>query len=116
MTEDKKNIIGGIPGIYWRYIAALVISSVVLVGWNILFTIPTPAQYSINYSQFMEQLNAGNIKAVSIKKLLVTGGTGKGCEPADSGSAETSSREILQTVLPSFQGEGSCPNCGKRMS
>jgi len=73
MAEDKKDNIGGIPSSYWRYIAALAIASVVIFAWNSLFNFGPPPHYTINYSQFMEQLSAGNIKSVSIKKLLVSG-------------------------------------------
>ena len=67
MAEDKKGGIGGISGTYWRYIAVFFIVSTFLYAWNSFFSTGAPAQYTINYSQFMEQLNAGNIKSVSIK-------------------------------------------------
>ena len=73
MAEDKKDNIGGLPGTFWRYILALAIASVVILAWNSFFNLGAPQQYTINYSQFMEQLDAGNIKSVSIKKLLVDG-------------------------------------------
>ncbi len=69
MAEDKKGGIGGISGTYWRYIAVFFIVFALLYAWNSFFSTGAPAQYTINYSQFMEQLNAGNIKSVSIKKL-----------------------------------------------
>jgi hypothetical protein len=60
MVEDKKDKIGGTPGVYWRYIAVLAIASVLIYVWNTFFVTQPPEQYTINYSQFMEQLDAGN--------------------------------------------------------
>ena len=106
MAEDKKGGIGGIPGIYWRYIAAFFIIFVVLYAWNSFFRTGAPAQYTINYSQFMEQLNAGNIKSVSIKKLLVDGEFVKEVNIQFQGEKKPAKVKYFQTVLPSFQGEG----------
>ncbi len=109
MAEDKKNNIGGIPGIYWRYIAALAMASMVIFTWNILFNIPPPAHYAINYSQFMEQLNAGNMKSVSIKKLHVSGELVKEASMQLQGEQKPAQVKYFQTILPSFQGEGLLP-------
>lgn len=106
MAEDKKGGIGGIPGIYWRYIAAFFIIFVVLYAWNSFFRTGAPAQYTINYSQFMDQLNAGNIKSVSIKKLLVDGEFVKEVNIQFQGEKKPAKVKYFQTVLPSFQGEG----------
>ena len=66
-----------------------------------------PSRTAINYSQFMEQLGAGNIRSVSIKKELVTGEFLKETSVPQSGRKETASQvKYFQTVLPSFQGEG----------
>jgi cell division protease FtsH len=109
MAEDKKGGIGGIPGIpgiYWRYIAVFFIIFVVLYVWNSFFRTGAPAQYTINYSQFMDQLNAGNIKSVSIKKLLVDGEFVKEVNIQFQGEKKPAKVKYFQTVLPSFQGEG----------
>jgi cell division protease FtsH len=106
MAEDKKGGIGGIPGIYWRYIAVFFIIFVVLYAWNSFFRTGAPEQYTINYSQFMEQLNAGNIKSVSIKKLLVDGEFVKEVNIQLQGEKKPAKVKYFQTFLPSFQGEG----------
>jgi cell division protease FtsH len=54
----------------------------------------------------MEQLSAGNIKSVSIKKLLVTGELGKDVSIQLQGEKKPSKVKYFRTVLPSFQGEG----------
>lgn len=109
MAEEKKTGIGGIPGIYWRYIAALAIASVVIFAWNSFFNFGPPPHYTINYSQFMEQLSAGNIKSVSIKKLLVSGELAKEVSIQFQGEKKPVKVKYFQTVLPSFQGEGLLP-------
>jgi cell division protease FtsH len=106
MAEDKKDGIGGIPGVYWRYIAAVFMASIVVYIWSSFFNVGPPVQYTINYSQFMEQLSAGNIKSVSIKKLRVTGELGKDVSIQLQGEKKPSKVKYFQTVLPSFQGEG----------
>ena len=73
MGEVKKDRTGVIHSIYWRYIAALAAASVLIYVWNTYFVTQPPEQYPIYYSQFMEQLDAGNIKSVSIKKLIIRG-------------------------------------------
>ncbi len=105
MTNDKKDNIGNIPNIFWRYIAALFIASVVIFTWNIFFNVSPPAQYTINYTQFMEQLNAGTIKSVSIKKLFVSGELTKEVSMQFQGEKKLAQVKYFQTVLPSFQGE-----------
>jgi len=105
MAEDKKDNIGGIPNIFWRYIAAVVLASVVIFTWNIFFNVSPPPQYTINYTQFMEQLNAGSIKSVSIKKLLVNGELAKEVSLQFQGEQKPAQVKYFQTVLPSFQGE-----------
>ncbi|MGC2064285.1 MAG: ATP-dependent zinc metalloprotease FtsH [Thermodesulfovibrionales bacterium] len=106
MADDKKDPIGRIPGTYWRYVALLFIVSFVLYAWDAFFAPRSPAPYTINYSQFMEQLNAGNIKAVSIKKLLVSGELLQDVSIQFPGEKKPAPVKYFQTVLPSFQGEG----------
>jgi cell division protease FtsH len=54
----------------------------------------------------MEQLNAGNIKSVSIKKLLVSGELLKDVSIPFPGEKKPATVKYFQTVLPAFQGEG----------
>jgi cell division protease FtsH len=109
VAEDKKDNIGGLPSNFWRYILALAIASVVILAWNSFFNLGAPQQYTINYSQFMEQLDAGNIKSVSIKKLLVDGELVKDVSiqlPVEKKPVQV---KYFQTVLPAFQDEALLP-------
>ena len=109
MAEDKKNNIGGLPSTFWRYILALAIASVVIFAWNSFFNLGAPQQYTINYSQFMEQLDAGNIKSVSIKKLLVDGELVKDVSIQLPVEKKPIQVKYFQTVLPAFQDETLLP-------
>jgi len=71
MAEDKQEGTGGISSMHWRYAATILVVTLVLYLWNVYFMPSTPQTYPLNYTQFMEQLNANNIKSVSIKKLQV---------------------------------------------
>ena len=106
MAADKKNPIAGITGTYWRLIAVFFILSVLFYVWNGFFRAGAPEKYTINYSQFMLQLNDGNIKSVSIKKLLVTGELNKEVSIQSGGEKKPAQVKYFQTFLPSFQGEG----------
>ncbi len=106
MAEDKKDERGGIPGTYWRYFAAFLAASLVIYGWNIFFNPAAPARTTINYSQFNEQLSAGNIKSVSIKKELLDGEFLKEASVLLQGEKKSAQVKYFETVLPSFQGEG----------
>ena len=106
MAADKKNPIAGITGTYWRLIAVFFILAVLLYVWNSFFSTGGPQKHTINYSQFMVQLNDGNIKSVSIKKLLVTGELTKEVSIQSGVEKKPAQVKYFQTFLPSFQGEG----------
>jgi cell division protease FtsH len=107
VAENKKDKKGGILNIYWRYIATLLIVFAFMYAWGGLFTATAPSRTAINYSQFIEQLSAGNIKSVSIKKELVTGEFLKEASVPQPGEKKPAAQvKYFQTVLPSFQGEG----------
>ncbi|MBI5407176.1 MAG: ATP-dependent metallopeptidase FtsH/Yme1/Tma family protein [Nitrospirae bacterium] len=106
MAADKKNPIAGITGTYWRLIAVFFILAVLLYVWNGFFSTGAPEKYTINYSQFMVQLNNGNIKSVSIKKLLVIGELTNEVSIQSQGEKKPAQVKYFQTFLPPFQGEG----------
>lgn len=106
MAEEKKADIGGIPGTTWRVIAAFFIVAAILYTWNIFFSTGAPQKYTLNYTQFLDQLNSGAIKYVSIKKLHVNGELVKDTDIQFQGDNKSVSVKYFQTVLPGFQGEG----------
>jgi len=106
MAVDKKNQGPGISGTYWRLIAVFFILSVLIYVWSGFFSAGTTEKHTINYSQFMLQLNEGNVKSVSIKKLLVTGEFTKEVSIPSEGETKPAKVKYFKTYLPSFQGEG----------
>ena len=105
MPGDKKDNLYGIAGFYWRYAAAILSATVFISVWNMYFNTSTPVRNTINYSQFVEQLSAGNIKAVSIKKENVRGELVKEASISLPGMAKPAAVKYFQTILPAFQGE-----------
>lgn len=106
MAEEKKDNAGDNPAVYWSYLAAFLAAAVFIYAWSGFFNVNTPALSPINYSQFIEQLNAGNIKSVSLKKERVTGELEKEASVLLAGKKEPAPVKYFTTLLPSFQGEG----------
>lgn len=97
-TEKMKN-----P--QWRLGLLVVSTLAILIVWNLTQQTGTPRQYTISYSQFLEQLDANNINSVTIKKLMVSGEL-KGEKDIYLSDGKTSVKvKDFQTFLPSFQGE-----------
>ncbi|MDA8173561.1 MAG: ATP-dependent zinc metalloprotease FtsH [Nitrospiraceae bacterium] len=89
----------------WGVVLFLLLAVLVIYLWgqvNKGETGPT----TISYSQFMQQLQAGNINSVTIKALQVTGDLKK--ETSLQPPGETAAKQVttFQTTLPSFQGGG----------
>ena len=104
MAEDRKE--SPDPYAYWRPLVAVLLVTIILYGWNVFFNVSAPVQYAINYTQFLDQLNSGNVKSVSIKKLHVTGELVKETGIQFQVEKQPAKVKYFQTSLPSFQGEG----------
>jgi len=89
----------------WRIISAVLIFLLFMYLWNIFFRLGAPEYHTIGYSQFLEQLNAGNIHAVTIKELQITGSFVKETPIQLPDEKKTVTVKQFQTFLPSFQGE-----------
>jgi cell division protease FtsH len=103
---DKTAIMDKLKSPQWRFVIAIVIIFFVLYMWGQFSNVGKPAQYTISYSQFVEQLNAGNIDSVKIKNLEVIGLFNKEVALHLPGEKTTTTVKDFQTFLPSFQGEG----------
>ncbi len=101
-TKDLVNLIKGPQG---RLLVALILLTAVFYVWQI-FTPPSrPERFTISYSQFMEQLDASNIKSVSILKLRVNGEFIKKTNLTIAGSTKPVLVQYFVTYLPTFQGQ-----------
>jgi cell division protease FtsH len=106
MPDDKKGITDKFKSPQWRIGIAVFVAIIFLYIWSQLFNLGTPEQYNINYSQFIEQLNADNIKSVTITNLQVNGEFIKEINVQLTGEKKQTAVKKFQTFLPSFQGEG----------
>ena len=89
----------------WRISFTLLLTAVILFFWSQFSSVNGPKEYIISYSQFNEQLSAGNITSVTIKNLQVTGEFKNETALRLSGEKEAKQVKYFQTFLPSFQGE-----------
>lgn len=106
MAGEKKEDNGNMPNTFWRFIATSLAIFAVMYGWNLFFNPKGPVHATINYSQFIEQLSAGNIKSVSLKKEQVDGELLKDATVLLPGEKNAAQVKYFKTILPSFQGEG----------
>ena len=89
----------------WRAIVVSLLVFIILFVWTQFFTQSGPLQYEITYTQFIEQVNATNVKSVTIKKMQVSGEFIKDVNIILPGEKNGVSAKYFKTFLPSFQGE-----------
>jgi cell division protease FtsH len=105
MDDYKTKMADKIKSPQWRVGIAILLIFLFLYIWSQL-NVKTSEQYNISYSQFIEQLDANNIKAVTIKNLQVNGEFIKEIDIKLTGEKNPARVKYFQTFLPSFQGEG----------
>lgn len=106
MDEDKTKMFDRFKSPQWRIVIAVLLIFLFFYMWGQFFYSRTNELYNISYSQFIEQLNANNIKSITIKDLLVSGEFIKEINIQLTGEKKTAAVKYFQTFLPSFQGEG----------
>ena len=106
MPDIKETITDKIKRPEWRFGIALLLIVLFLFFWGQFYNVQAPENYEISYSRFIKQLNAGNIKSVTIKNLKVSGEFVKGIKISLPDKKEAADVKYFHTFLPSFQGEG----------
>jgi cell division protease FtsH len=101
--NNKTKMADKIRSPQWRAGIAILLIFLFLYIWSQL-NVRNPEQYNISYSQFIEQLNANNIKSITIKNLQVNGEFIIDIQLP--GEKKPTRVKYFQTFLPSFQGEG----------
>jgi cell division protease FtsH len=101
-TEGKFNQIKSPQA---RFIIAIVLAVVAFTIWQQVSTPSGPERRSITYTEFLKQLDASNIKSISIQKMRVNGEFVKKTEIKPVDSTNAVSVQYFQTYLPNFQGE-----------
>ena len=105
MAEEKKSVPDMMKSPQWRIGITAVIVLLFMYLWFQFFSMGPPKHFTISYSQFMEQLNAGNVKSITIKNLEVNGELNKETPIQAPGTPKPAAVTKFQTFLPSFQGE-----------
>ena len=106
MADDKKDMPDKMKSTSWRVLIAFLLVFSLLYFWNRFLGVEGPPSYSISYTQFIDQLDAANIKSVTIKKSQVTGEFIKEVNIQFPGEKKALPVKRFITFLPSFQGEG----------
>jgi cell division protease FtsH len=104
-TDLKETLSEKLNDPKWKFIfiAILMISFIYL--WSFLNTTGAPRNQQVSYSEFIEQLNAGNVYSVTIKELHVKGEFKNNADIYLDTINQNVSVKHFQTFLPSFQGE-----------
>jgi cell division protease FtsH len=103
--DSKKSIAEKMKSPQWRIMIVLISTFLVLSLWSLTQNAGEPGRYTISYSQFLDQLNSGNVDSVKIHNLSVDGKfRGETNIYLDDGKT-TRSTTFFRTHLPSFQGE-----------
>lgn len=106
-NEDQKKPNAGLRKNF--QLQLLVFSLILLffvLFWDLGSKQGRPEEYTITYSQFMEQLNTGNIVSVSLKENYLTGELKRDTNIYVERYKTTRPVRYFKTHLPSFQGEG----------
>jgi cell division protease FtsH len=102
MKEKTKEIL---KSPHWRVAIVVVLVVLVMYVWQMTYSGQGPRRFPIEYSQFIEQVDAGNVKSVSIKGLRVNGTLVKKVKLTIPSQKKPAQVKDFQTYLPSFQGE-----------
>lgn len=94
-------------GPHWKAIAALLLIAALMYAWSTYVgTEGGQTTAPASYSRFIEQLNAGNIKAVTIKDQRVDVELYREVSLKIPGEPKSAPVRSFHTFLPPFQGEG----------
>lgn len=107
MPEKKQQPVPGPPSSFWRFLLPFLFLTTFFYLWYGITSTETSAPHLISYTQFIEQLDAGNIKSVSIQKETLTGVLRSEVNlPLPDKEEEKVQVNQFTTNLPTFQGEG----------
>ncbi len=102
---EKEGLADRFKNPQWRAVVVAILAMIVIALWTQYLVPGGPSVYEIPYSQFIDQLNASNVKSVSLSKLRVSGVFINPVAIPVPGANKTASAQTFRTYLPSFQGE-----------
>jgi cell division protease FtsH len=112
--DIRKNISQKINDPKWRFIIILVLSTLIIYSTQILSPNRGPVSSSISYSEFINQLNEGNLLSVIIKEHNIKGEFKESAEIFFPKIKQYKPVKHFQTALPSFQGEDLIAKLGEK--
>jgi cell division protease FtsH len=89
----------------WRAGIASLLIFIVVIVWAQYMGTGGPVVHKITYTQFLKQLDSGNVRSVSIKHLRVMGELKNKIDIVPEDGEKASDVKQFQTFLPTFQGE-----------
>ena len=104
MNDTKQSLPPDIPN-FWKVAPFLLVLLLVSL-WSSTSNLNAPPRHTINYSQFAEQLDAGNIKSVTIRKEALSGELRNETSLPLQEGGKPAQVKYFKTTLPTFQGEG----------
>ena len=104
-SPDPKNIYNKMMVPQWKIITAVLAAILFIYLWSQVGNLAVPEYHDISYSEFMEQLNTGNVLSVTIKDLQVKGELKKDISIIPAAKQQAVNIKFFKTFLPSFQGE-----------
>jgi cell division protease FtsH len=105
-STDIEKLSDKLKSPQWRAGIASLLVFLILYIWVQQYGTQGPEQYEVNYSKFVEELDASNIESVTITNLKVTGVFRKKVDIIPPGQKKSIPIQDFKTYLPSFQGEG----------
>lgn len=112
--DIKKNISQKINDPRWRLIVILVFATLIIYSTQFLNPERGPVSSSISYSEFINQLNEGNVLSVIIKEHNVKGEFKEGADIFFPETNQYTTVKRFQTALPLFQGEDLIEKLGEK--
>lgn len=106
MPAEKKTDPIGLPPAFWQLFLPLAMMAVLMYSWFGISNATAHSVHTISYSQFLEQLSAGNVKSVSIQKELLSGELKADATLSLPEQKDPVAVKQFKTVLPAFQGDG----------
>jgi cell division protease FtsH len=104
MAEEEK-VTDKLKSPQWRAAIASLLIFLFLMLWIQFFPSQDQTQFDISYTRFIDELDAGNIKAVTISNLVVSGDFKNAVEISMPAEGKILPVKKFRTFLPAFQGE-----------
>ncbi|RPI34236.1 MAG: hypothetical protein EHM54_09815, partial [Nitrospiraceae bacterium] len=111
---DEEKFLDKVKTPQWRAAIASVLIFLFLILWTQYFSATDQTQFDISYTKFIDELNAGNIKAVTISNLVVSGDFNNAVEISMPAEGKLVTVKKFRTFLPAFQGEDLLVKLGEK--